>query len=55
MTYFMNDWAASNGFIQPTMLLMAMTVGITLLGMVVFIFFGKKFRYWTKDARIHSF
>ncbi|VUC22227.1 unnamed protein product [Clonostachys rosea] len=55
MTYFMNDWAATSGFIPPTMLLMSMTVGITLLGMIVFIFFGKKFRYWTKDARIHSF
>ncbi|CAM1508575.1 Fc.00g054230.m01.CDS01 [Cosmosporella sp. VM-42] len=30
MTYFINDWAVSDGFIPPVMLLMAMTAGITL-------------------------
>ncbi|KAF2442058.1 MFS general substrate transporter [Karstenula rhodostoma CBS 690.94] len=53
MTYYMNDWATKSGYVQPVMLLMAMAVGITLFGMVVFIFFGKTFRRWTKDSNIH--
>ncbi|KAL5387000.1 hypothetical protein PMIN02_008276 [Paraphaeosphaeria minitans] len=54
MTYYMNDWATNSGYISPVMLLLAMNVGITLLGMVVFMFFGKTFRRWTKDSKIHS-
>ncbi|OAG08725.1 MFS general substrate transporter [Paraphaeosphaeria sporulosa] len=54
MTYYMNDWATKSGYIPPVMLLLAMNVGITLLGTVVFMFFGKTFRRWTKDSKIHS-
>ena len=53
MTYYINDWATSSGFISPIMLLMAMTVGITLIGMVTFIFFGKSFSGWTKNSKVH--
>ncbi|KAK5203328.1 hypothetical protein LTR41_010971 [Exophiala xenobiotica] len=35
MTRFMNDWAISDGFIPPVFLLMAMTVGFTLIGTVL--------------------
>ncbi|EXJ82934.1 hypothetical protein A1O3_06751 [Capronia epimyces CBS 606.96] len=55
MTYYINDWAAQSGFTGPFMLLMSMTVGFTLIGMLVLMFYGKTFRRWTKDSRIHSF
>lgn len=55
MTYYMNDWATADGFIPPMMLLMAMTVGFTLIGMVFFMFYGKTCRRWTKDSKIHQF
>ena len=54
MTYYMNDWAAKDGFIPPNMMMMAMTVGITLIGMLVFIPYGKAFRRLTKDSNVHS-
>jgi hypothetical protein len=49
----MNDWATKSGYIQPVMLSLAMTAGITLLGMILFMFFGKMFRRWTKDSKVH--
>lgn len=55
MTYYINDWAAKSGFTGPLMLLMSMTVGFTVIGMVVLMFYGKTFRRWTKDSKIHSF
>jgi len=55
MTYFINSWAEEAGFIPPLMLNMAMTVGFSLLGMIVFIWCGKTMRRWTKDAVVHTF
>lgn len=55
MTYYMNNWAARNGFIPPVMLLMAMTVGITLIGMVLLMFYGKTCRRWMKNSKVHTF
>ncbi|EHY53527.1 hypothetical protein HRR83_003732 [Exophiala dermatitidis] len=55
MTYYINDWAAESGFTGPFMLLMGMTVGFSLVGMVVLMVYGKTFRRWTKDAKVHSF
>jgi hypothetical protein len=43
MIFFYNDWAASDGFIPPLMTSMALGVGITVIGMCVFIPFGKTF------------
>jgi MFS family permease len=55
MTYYINDWAAKSGFIPPAMLLMAITVGFGLVGMVLLILFGKKMRRWTRNSKVHSF
>ncbi|EXJ71189.1 uncharacterized protein A1O5_06183 [Cladophialophora psammophila CBS 110553] len=55
MTYFMNDWAIKDGFIPPIFLLMAMTVGFTLIGTALLPFFGKQFRVWTRNAVVHTF
>ncbi|KAH7214363.1 major facilitator superfamily domain-containing protein [Fusarium oxysporum] len=55
MTYFVNDWAITDGFVPPVMLLMAMTAGITLVGMVALIFFGKSCRRLTRNSKVHSF
>lgn len=53
MVFFYNDWAARQGFIAPVLMLMAVTVGLSLLGLAVFIPFGKRFRRATKDSSLH--
>ncbi|PNP47867.1 hypothetical protein TGAMA5MH_00919 [Trichoderma gamsii] len=55
MTYFVNDWATADGFVPPVMLLMAMTAGFTLVGMVALIFYGKSCRRRTRDSKVHLF
>ncbi|RFU74225.1 serine threonine kinase 16 [Trichoderma arundinaceum] len=55
MTYFVNDWAAADGFVPPVMLLMAMTAGFTMVGMVALIFYGKSCRRRTRNSKVHSF
>ena len=55
MTYYFNDWVAKSGFTPPLMLLMAMTVGFSLAGTIVFPFFGKSARRLTKDSKVHTF
>lgn len=37
MIFFFNDWAVKNGFIEPVLTLMALAVGFTIIGMIVFI------------------
>ncbi|KAH6659160.1 major facilitator superfamily domain-containing protein [Truncatella angustata] len=54
MIFYVNDWAARDGFLGPVLMLMALTVGFSVLGLVVFIPFGKKFRRMTKDSKLHS-
>jgi hypothetical protein len=55
MTYYINDWIARSGFIPPMGLLIGLSVGIALVGMVVMMIFGKSFRRMTKDSKIHKF
>lgn len=55
MTYFINDWAVADGYIPPLMLLMAMTAGISLVGMVALIFYGKNCRRLTRSSKVHLF
>jgi hypothetical protein len=54
MIFYFNDWAATEGFIKPMLMLMGLTVGFSLLGLAVFIPFGKTFRRMTKDSKLHS-
>jgi len=54
MIFFFNDWAVSAGFIPPVMTLMAITVGITTIGTVVFSIWGKQFRRMTMNSKLHS-
>jgi Major Facilitator Superfamily len=56
-TYYVNKWAitAPSGFVAPLMLLGAMTVGFTTLGMLVSLKWGKTMRRWTRDAKVHGF
>ncbi|KAI1444230.1 putative MFS transporter [Annulohypoxylon stygium] len=54
MIFFFNDWAARSGYIKPIMMMMALSIGFAILGMSVFIPWGKKFRRWTKDSKLHS-
>ncbi|KAJ9150469.1 MFS general substrate transporter [Pleurostoma richardsiae] len=54
MVFFFNDWAAGQGFIAPVLTLMTLTVGFSLIGLVVFVPFGKRFRRMTKDSSLHA-
>ncbi|KAF3061378.1 Protein HOL1 [Daldinia childiae] len=54
MIFYYNDWASRSGFIPPVLLLMALTCGFSILGLIVFIPWGKQFRRWTKDSKLHS-
>ncbi|KAJ5052361.1 uncharacterized protein L3040_002112 [Drepanopeziza brunnea f. sp. 'multigermtubi'] len=52
MIFFYNDWAASAGFIPPLMMSMALGVGITVIGMCIFIPYGKSFRRRTISSSL---
>jgi hypothetical protein len=54
MIFYYNDWAVKQGFIPPVMTWMALAVGVTTIGMVVFMIWGKNFRRMTKDSKLHS-
>lgn len=54
MIFYFNDWAAQSGYIKPMLMMMALTVGSSLLGLCVFAVYGKQFRRWTKDSKLHS-
>lgn len=54
MIFYYNDWAAKNGFIPPLVTMMALTVGFTVIGMVVFIIWGKSFRRATMNSKLHT-
>ncbi|KAI1453411.1 putative MFS transporter [Annulohypoxylon moriforme] len=54
MIFFFNDWAARSGYIKPVLMMMALTIGFAILGLGVFTPWGKQFRRWTKDSKLHS-
>jgi hypothetical protein len=54
MIFFFNDWAVKNGFIPPVLTLMALAVGFTTVGMVIFMRWGKFFRRQTMASKLHS-
>jgi hypothetical protein len=53
LIFFYNDWAATAGFIPPLMMSMALGVGITVIGMCIFIPYGKFFRRRTMSSSLH--
>jgi hypothetical protein len=54
MIFYFNNWAARDGFLAPVLMVMALTVGFSVLGLAVFIPFGKRFRRMTKDSKLHT-
>lgn len=54
MVFFYNDWCARQGYIAPLLTLMAVSVGLALVGLAVFIPFGKKLRHATKNSALHA-
>lgn len=54
MTYWINDMAATKGYIIPFMILLAMDAGLALAGIVFFVYLGKNMRRLTKSAAVHS-
>ncbi|KAK7745125.1 hypothetical protein SLS62_009924 [Diatrype stigma] len=54
MIFFFNDWAAKSGYIAPVLMLMALTVGFSVLGLAVFIPYGKRFRRMTMHSKLHA-
>ncbi|OBT81140.1 hypothetical protein VE02_10348 [Pseudogymnoascus sp. 03VT05] len=55
MTYYYNDWVVTAGFTPPLMMIMALTVGFSLVGTILFPYFGKSMRRWTRASKVHSF
>ena len=55
MTYYYNDWAASAGFTPPLLMIMALTVGFSLVGTVLLPYFGKSLRRVTRASKVHGF
>ncbi|RSL63349.1 hypothetical protein CEP53_004436 [Fusarium sp. AF-6] len=53
MGKFITPWTEANGFINAFMVNMALTVAWCLFG-VMFYFYGKTFRRWTKDSSVHK-
>lgn len=53
MIFFVNDFAVTSGFVAPILTLMALCVGFTVIGLVIFLKWGKQFRRWTKDSKLH--
>ncbi|OIW24795.1 MFS general substrate transporter [Coniochaeta ligniaria NRRL 30616] len=53
MGRFITPWTEANGFIGAFMVNMALTFIWCLFG-VVFYFYGKTFRRWTKDSSVHK-
>ncbi|KAH6892614.1 major facilitator superfamily domain-containing protein [Thelonectria olida] len=52
MGRFITPWTEANGFINAFMVNMALTV-VWCLFAVVFYFYGKTFRRWTKNSNVH--
>jgi hypothetical protein len=55
MTYFIEGFAVEKGWVQPIMTLAACGVGIPAIGSVIFWFYGKKMRGWTRSSKVHDF
>lgn len=55
MTYWINNMAATQGYITPHMILIALDTGLALAGVLFFVYFGKTMRRLTKTAAVHSF
>lgn len=54
-TYWVNNLAATHGFVRPFMILLGLEVGLALIGIALFAYFGKRMRQFTKNAAVHSF
>lgn len=53
MVFYYTDWTEEHGFVAPVLSLMAITVGFSVLGLAIFIPYGKRFRIATKDSTLH--
>ncbi|RDL40548.1 Uncharacterized protein BP5553_00527 [Venustampulla echinocandica] len=54
MSYYVNNWIISKGYLPPMFLLMGLTVGFGLVGVVVFMKWGKTMRTWTRHSKVHQ-
>lgn len=52
--FYFNNWAVSAGFIPPVLTIMALAVGITVAGMVLFLVMEKRFRRMTMGSVVHE-
>lgn len=50
---FLTPWAEKSGYIPPFMTNLALTVFFLGLG-IVFFFYGKNFRKWTRNSSVHN-
>ena len=49
---FINTWVESSGYVPPIMTNMSLTALWCLSG-IIFWFYGKRFRVWTKNSSVH--
>jgi hypothetical protein len=50
---FITPWTMESGFIDPIMTNMCLTFLWCALG-VLFYFYGKKIRYWSRKSKVHK-
>lgn len=55
MTYYISNWITKDGYMPATGLLIALTVGIALVGMLILMKWGKALRIWTANSKIHGY
>jgi hypothetical protein len=53
MTYYINDWAARVGYLEPSLVFMALTVWFGVLGLVVLMPYGKALRRMSMNSFVH--
>ncbi|OBT63514.1 hypothetical protein VE03_08085 [Pseudogymnoascus sp. 23342-1-I1] len=54
MSYYINNWIISSGYLPPMFMMMGLTVGFGLIGVVVFMKWGKTMRTWTRNSKVHQ-
>lgn len=55
MGYYVTGWTAKAGYTPLFMTCLAIIVGPSLLGAILFSIFGKRLRKLTRNAKIHTY
>ncbi|KAJ2893261.1 serine/threonine kinase 16 [Zalerion maritima] len=55
MGYYITEWVADDGYIPAYMMQLSVVVGPAILGIVVFMIFGKRLRKLSRNSKVHTF